>query len=55
MGDVDKMADDASRLLTDEKLRHEMGKRARASAVSRYNTDLIIPQYIEFYEQVLAG
>ena len=55
VGDVDKMADDASRLLTDEKLRHEMGKRARASAVSRYNTDLIIPQYIEFYEQVLAG
>ena len=55
VGDVDKMADDASRLLTDEKLRREMGKRARASAVSRYNTDLIIPQYIEFYEQVLAG
>jgi N-acetyl-alpha-D-glucosaminyl L-malate synthase BshA len=54
VGDVDKMADDASRLLTDEKLRREMGKRARASAVSRYNTDLIIPQYIEFYEQVLA-
>ncbi len=55
VGDVDKMADDAVRLLTDEKLRREMGQRARASAVSRYNTDLIIPQYINFYEQILAG
>jgi len=55
VGDVDKMADDALRLLTDSSLRREMGKRARASAVSRYSTDRIIPQYISFYEQVLAG
>jgi N-acetyl-alpha-D-glucosaminyl L-malate synthase BshA len=55
VGDVDKMADDAVKLLTDHKLRREMGKRARASAVSRYSTDLIIPQYIKFYEQILAG
>jgi len=32
-----------------------MGQRARASATSRYNTDLVIPQYIEFYERVLAS
>src|SRR2546421_1152334 len=54
VGDVDKMAEDAVKLLTDKKLRHEMGKRARASAISRYSTDLIIPQYINFYEQILA-
>jgi glycosyltransferase involved in cell wall biosynthesis len=54
VGDVDKMADDAVKLLADDKLRREMGKRARASAVSRYSTDLIIPLYIEFYERVLA-
>src|SRR4026209_93405 len=36
VGDVEKMARDAVRLLADEKLRHEMGKRARESAVSRY-------------------
>jgi N-acetyl-alpha-D-glucosaminyl L-malate synthase BshA len=53
VGDVKKMADDAARLLTDEKLRREMGKRARESAVSRYRTDIVIPQYIEFYERVL--
>jgi glycosyltransferase involved in cell wall biosynthesis len=54
VGDVDKMAEDAVKLLIDPKLRREMGKRARASAVSRYSTDLVIPKYIEFYERVLA-
>ncbi|HMG74167.1 MAG TPA: N-acetyl-alpha-D-glucosaminyl L-malate synthase BshA [Pyrinomonadaceae bacterium] len=54
VGDVDKMANDAVKLLTDNTLRREMGKRARASAISRYSTDLVIPQYINFYEQILA-
>jgi N-acetyl-alpha-D-glucosaminyl L-malate synthase BshA len=53
VGDVDKMAEDAARLLTDQTLRLEMGKRARESAVTRYRTDLVIPQYINFYERVL--
>ena len=53
VGDVEKMAEDAARLLQDATLRREMGKRARESAVSRYRTDIIIPQYIEFYERVL--
>ena len=55
VGDVDKMADDAARLLMDPKFRKEMGKRARASAIDRYSTHKIIPQYIEFYERILAG
>jgi glycosyltransferase involved in cell wall biosynthesis len=55
VGDVDKMAADVVGLLTDKKLRREMGVRARASATSRYSTDKIIPQYIEFYERVLAS
>jgi N-acetyl-alpha-D-glucosaminyl L-malate synthase BshA len=54
VGDVDKMAADAARLLGDAVLRREMGKRARESAVSRYRTDLVIPKYIEFYKHVLA-
>lgn len=53
VGDVDKMAADAVKLLTDHKLRREMGKRARESAVSRYRTDIVIPKYLEFYERVL--
>ena len=55
VGDVDKMAIDAARLLADEEMRREMGRRARASAVGRYSTDLIIPRYIEFYERILAA
>jgi N-acetyl-alpha-D-glucosaminyl L-malate synthase BshA len=54
VGDVEKMAADAANLLANDKLRTEMGKRARESAISRYRTDVIIPQYINFYEQVLA-
>ncbi|MEP6635847.1 MAG: glycosyltransferase, partial [Acidobacteriota bacterium] len=54
VGDVAKMSDDAARLLSDESLRREMGTRARESALSRYSTDIVIPQYIKFYEQVLS-
>lgn len=55
VGDVEKMSADATRLVADEELRREMGKRARTSAISRYSTDLVIPQYINFYERVLAA
>jgi N-acetyl-alpha-D-glucosaminyl L-malate synthase BshA len=55
VGDVEKMADDAARLLADPERRSEMGARARESAISRYSTDLVIPRYLEFYEKVLAG
>lgn len=54
VGDVDKMAHDAARLLTDSNFRHEMGRRARESAISRYRTDIVIPQYIDFYEKILS-
>jgi N-acetyl-alpha-D-glucosaminyl L-malate synthase BshA len=55
VGDVEKMSADAARLLADEEMRREMGRRARESAISRYSTDLVIPQYINFYERVLAA
>ena len=48
------MANDAARLLTDNGLRLEMGRRARESAITRYRTDVVIPQYIDFYEKVIA-
>lgn len=54
VGDLDKMAEDAARLLANEQLRRKMGVSARESALSRYRTDVVIPQYIEFYEKVLA-
>src|SRR5215468_2078933 len=48
VGELDKMANDAARLLMDAKLRKEIGKRARTSAIERYSTHKIIPKYIEF-------
>jgi len=53
--DVDKMADDVVRLVADKKFRRQMGRAARASAIERYSTHKIIPQYIEFYERILAA
>jgi len=53
VGDVEKMAHDAARLLVEEEFRRAMGQRARDSAITRYRTDVIIPQYIEFYEEVI--
>ncbi|HEY0080064.1 MAG TPA: N-acetyl-alpha-D-glucosaminyl L-malate synthase BshA [Pyrinomonadaceae bacterium] len=55
VGDIEKMSADAARLLRDEATRREMGARARQSAVSRYSTDLVIPQYLDFYERVIAA
>jgi N-acetyl-alpha-D-glucosaminyl L-malate synthase BshA len=53
VGDVEKMAEAAARLLANQELRVEMGRRAREDAVSRYRTDIVIPQYLDFYEQVI--
>jgi N-acetyl-alpha-D-glucosaminyl L-malate synthase BshA len=55
VGDVGKMADDAARLLSDDAARRAMGRRARESALARYSTDLVIPQYLDFYERVLSA
>ncbi|MCA1557063.1 MAG: glycosyltransferase, partial [Acidobacteria bacterium] len=54
VGDIEKMSADTALLLKDEAARREMGQRARASAISRYSTDLVIPQYVDFYERTLA-
>ncbi|MDQ3753875.1 MAG: N-acetyl-alpha-D-glucosaminyl L-malate synthase BshA [Acidobacteriota bacterium] len=54
VGDVKKMSADAAELLANEAMRREMGRRARASALSRYSTDSIIPQYIAYYERILG-
>ncbi|MGH9899801.1 MAG: N-acetyl-alpha-D-glucosaminyl L-malate synthase BshA [Pyrinomonadaceae bacterium] len=53
VGDINKMSDDAIRLLSDEEMRRAMGARAREVALERYSTDLVIPQYLKFYEKVL--
>lgn len=55
VGDTEKMSDDVMKFLNDEEMRAAFGERARESAISRYGSELIIPQYIKFYEKVLGA
>jgi N-acetyl-alpha-D-glucosaminyl L-malate synthase BshA len=55
VGDTATMSDYAAQLLTNNELRRQFGQRARADAVSRYHTNLVIPQYLDLYERVLAA
>jgi N-acetyl-alpha-D-glucosaminyl L-malate synthase BshA len=54
VGDVEKMSQDTLRLLADEDVRRAFGEKGRELGLQRYGSDKIIPQYISFYEQVLA-
>lgn len=54
IGDVDKMAEDTLTLLRDDEMRISFGKKGRLDAIERYSSEKIIPQYIDFYQQVLG-
>ncbi len=54
-GNVDQLYLAMKRLATDEKLRKQMGKKARKIAMERFHPDKIIPQYEKLYEEVLSG
>jgi L-malate glycosyltransferase len=54
VGDTEKMARDVLRLLSDEEMRRAFGKKGRELAIARYSSEIIIPQYVAFYEKVIA-
>lgn len=54
VGDIHAQSARVLSLLQDDALFHRMSKAARASAVSRFATSSIIPQYEAYYEAVLA-
>ncbi|MEP7075804.1 MAG: N-acetyl-alpha-D-glucosaminyl L-malate synthase BshA [Acidobacteriota bacterium] len=54
VGDTGKMSVDTLRLLQSDDLRLAFGAKGRIQAIERYSTEKIIPQYISFYEKVLA-
>ena len=53
IGDVDAMAASSLRVLSDDDLHQQLGKRGREIAVSRFTTEMIIPQYEELYNRVV--
>ena len=55
VGDVAGMAAASVRVLNDNFERLRLGKRGREIAVSRFKTDMIIPQYEELYDSVLRA
>jgi L-malate glycosyltransferase len=54
VGDVKAMADYAIDILRDQGRLRAMGKQSRAAAQERFCSTKIIPQYEDFYRQVLA-
>lgn len=52
VGDLDAQAARAIALLTDEGLHQRMAAAARHSAVGRFSTERIIPQYERYYEEI---
>jgi L-malate glycosyltransferase len=55
VGDVDEMAAGALSLLKDPARLDAMRDAARKSAQKRFCASLVVPQYVRFYEQVLAN
>lgn len=54
VGDTEAMALHAAELFNDDARRKAMGLQAREQAIERFNTNRVIPQYIELYERVIA-
>ena len=55
VGDVDSMAAGAIALLTDRDRLEVMRDAARKTARTRFCSTLVLPQYVKYYEQVLAN
>jgi len=55
VGDIDRLAERALQLVTDEKLHDRMAAAARKTATSRFCTDKLIPRYEAFYDEVVRA
>lgn len=53
VGDVESMAERGKQLLTDHRLREEMGQSARQVVLERYHQDKIVAMYEEYYERMV--
>jgi L-malate glycosyltransferase len=55
VGDVDGMSEAAATILTDEALARRLATAARRTAAERFTTEQIIPQYVDYYTEVLEN
>jgi N-acetyl-alpha-D-glucosaminyl L-malate synthase BshA len=54
VGNVEAMSEYALKILTDGDLRKQMGENARQRVLESFDAELIVPQYEEFYRQVVG-
>ncbi|MBT5875800.1 MAG: N-acetyl-alpha-D-glucosaminyl L-malate synthase BshA [Candidatus Latescibacteria bacterium] len=53
VGDVDKMAEHAISVLSDDAYRSQIGIKARQRVLDSFGEDRVVPQYEAYYEEVL--
>jgi L-malate glycosyltransferase len=53
VGDINRMAQAALKVLQDDAERKRLGARGREIAISNFTTDKIIPQYERLYERLI--
>lgn len=53
LGDVDMMSDFVLKILTDPQLERELSQNARAHALKNFHNNIIIPKYLDLYQEVL--
>jgi glycosyltransferase involved in cell wall biosynthesis len=55
VGDIEAQSRRVVELLTNEPLHRQMAETARRTAVERFASSKIIPQYEKYYEEVVAN
>jgi N-acetyl-alpha-D-glucosaminyl L-malate synthase BshA len=54
VGDADRMAEAAAKILSDEREQERLGRRGREIAVSQFAAEKIIPQYESVYREAMS-
>ncbi len=55
VGDIKAFADYISMLAEDKKLWKQLSQKARQHALSNFKSDMVVPHYVSYYEEVLNG
>ncbi|HNJ72887.1 MAG TPA: glycosyltransferase, partial [bacterium] len=55
IGDVDAMAADVVKILTDQDVYQRFRANARQRVVDNFGTDRVVQQYIDYYQKVIEG
>ncbi|MFQ6118111.1 MAG: glycosyltransferase, partial [Candidatus Bipolaricaulia bacterium] len=55
VGDVAALAERGIKLLSDDALRERMGQQARQRVLEKFTPERIVPQYLQYYREILAG